>query len=95
MFAFNEERFKHFVIEDDEAESDLSLGSGVNDEVRQRQKQSSMDATEDSEEHSVLWRMFMSSTLQAPAFMVKNYSDNWHSTKNSKDLTMKTDVRHF
>ena len=22
-------------------------------------------------------------------FMVKNYSDNWHSIKNSKDLTMK------
>ena len=34
----------------DEAESDLSLGS-----VRKRQKQSSMDAPEDSEEHSVIW----------------------------------------
>ena len=33
--------------------------------------------------------MFMSSTLQASVFMVKNYSDNWHSIKNSKDLTMK------
>ena len=51
---------QHFVIEDDEAESDLSLGSRsflhrVNDQVRKRQKQSSMDATEDSEEHSVIW----------------------------------------
>ena len=85
---------QHFVIEDDEAESDLSLGSRsflhrVNDQVRKRQKQSSMDATEDSEEHSVRWRMFMSSTLQASVFMGKNYSDNWHSIKNSKDLTMK------
>ena len=85
---------QHFVIEDDEAESDLSLGSRsflhrVNDQVRERQKQSSMDATEDSEEHSVMWGMFMSSTLQASVFMVKNYSDNWHSIKNSKDLTMK------
>ena len=48
-----------------------------------------MDATEDNEEHSVIWRMFMSSTLRASVFMVKNYSDNWHSIKNSKDLTMK------
>ena len=31
----------------------------------------------------------MSSTLQASVFMVKNYSDNWHSIKNTKDLTMK------
>ena len=83
-----------FFIEDDEAESDLSSGSRsflhrVNDQVRKRQKQSSMDATEDSEEHSVIWRMFMSSTLQASVFMVKTYSDSWHSIKNSKDLTMK------
>ena len=49
----------------------------------------SVDATEDSEEHSVIWGMFMSSTLQASVFMGKNYSDNWHSIKNSKDLTMK------
>ena len=33
--------------------------------------------------------MFMSSTLQASVFMVKNYSDDWHFIKNSKDLTMK------
>ena len=33
--------------------------------------------------------MFRSSTLQASVFMVKNYSDNWHSIKNTKDLTMK------
>ena len=85
---------QHFVIEDDEAESDLSLGCRsflhrVNDQVRKRHKQSSMDATEDREEHSVIWGMFMSSTLQASVFMEKNYSDKWHSNKNSKDLTMK------
>ena len=34
--------------------------------------------------------MFMSSTLQASVFMGKNYSENLHSTKNTrKDLTMK------
>ena len=84
-----------FIVEHDkmnsytEAESDLSLGSRsflhrVNDQVRKRQKQSSLDATEDSEEHSVIWRMFMSSTSQASVFMGKNYSDNWHSTKISQ-----------
>ena len=31
-----------------------------NDQVRKRQKQSSKDAIEDSEEHSMIWRMFMS-----------------------------------
>ena len=31
----------------------------------------------------------MSSTLQTSVFIGKNCSDNWHSIKNSKDLTMK------
>ena len=31
----------------------------------------------------------MSSTLQASVFMMKNYSDNLHSIKNTEDLTMK------
>ena len=48
-----------------------------------------MDATKDSDKHSVLWRMFMSSTLQASVLMEKNDSDNWHSIKNTEDLTMK------
>ena len=66
----------------------------VNDQVRKRQKRSSMDATEDSEEHTVIWRMFMSSTLQASVFMVNSYSDNWHSIKNSISHN-ETDVRHI
>ena len=83
-----------FVTEDDETESDLSLKSRsflhrVNDQVRKRQKQSSTDATEDSEEHSVIWGMFMSVTLESSVFMGKNCSHNWHSIKNTKDLTMK------
>ena len=48
-----------------------------------------IDATKDSAKHSVIWEMFMSSTLQASVFMRKNYSDNWHSIKNTEDLTMK------
>ena len=52
--------------------------------------QSSQDAMQDSNKQFLVWSMFMSSTLQASVFMGKNYSDNWHSIKNTgKDLTMK------
>ena len=61
-------RAQQFIIGDDETELDLSLGSRsfldrVNDQVRKRQKRSSMNVTEDSEKHFVMWAMFMSSTL--------------------------------
>ena len=77
-----------------EAESEMSLESRsfmhrVKDQVRKRQNQSSKDATKDSDIHSVIWWMLMSSTLQASVFMEKNYSDNLHSIKITEDLTMK------
>ena len=89
-----------FIVENEkmnsytEAESELSLESRsfshrVNDQVRRKQNQSSKDATKDSDKHSVIWRMFMFSTLESSVLMVKNYSDNWHSIKNTKDFTMK------
>ena len=89
-----------FIVENDkmnsytEAESEMSLETRsflhrVNDQVRKRQNQFSKDATKDSDKHSVTWRVFMSSTLQASVFMVTNYSDNLHSIKNTEDLTMK------
>ena len=89
-----------FIIENDEtnsyteAESELSLGSRsflhkVNDQVRKRQKQPSKDATKDNDKHSVIWGMFMSSTLRASVSMGKNCSGNWHAIKNTEDLTMK------
>ena len=85
---------QQFIIGDDEAELELSLGSRsfldrVNDQVRKRQKRSSMNVTENDEKHSVMWRMFMSLTLESALFMGKNNSDNQHSIKNTKDLTMK------
>ena len=87
-------RPQQFIIGDDETELDLSLGSRsfldrVNDQVRKRQKRSSMNVTEDGEKHYVIWGMFMSGTLESAVFMGKNYSDNWHSIKNTKDLIMK------
>ena len=46
----------------------ISFLHRVNDQVQNRKNQSSKDATEDSEEHSVRWGMFMSSTLRASVF---------------------------
>ena len=58
--------------------------------MRKRQNQSSIDATQDSNKHSLIWRMFMSSTLEASIFMGKNYSENLRSIKNTvKNFTMK------
>ena len=66
-------RPQQFIIGNDETESELSVESRsflsrVNDQVRKRQKLSSMNVTEDSEMHSVKWRMFMSVTLDDPIF---------------------------
>ena len=93
-FVCRQRGAQQFVIGNDETESDLSLGSRsfldrLNDQVRKRQKRSSLNVTEDSEKHSVIWRMFMSSTLESSVFMGKNYSNDWHSIKITKDLTMK------
>ena len=83
-----------FVIDDDDmdsntaTESDLSLESRsflhrVNDRVRKILDQSSKDAMQDSNKHSLIWGMFLSSTLEASVFMGKNYSENLHSIRNT------------
>ena len=46
------------------------------------------DATQDSDKHSLIWRMLTFSTLQASAFMGKGYSDTSQS-KNTEDLNFK------
>ena len=50
---------------------------------------------QDIDKRSLMWRKFMSSTLQGSVLMVNNYSDNLHSIKNTEDLTNETDVRHI
>ena len=87
-----------FVIDDDDmdsdtaTESDLSLKSRsflhrVNDRLRKILDQSSKDAMQDIDKHSLICGKFMSSTLDASVFMGKNYSENLHSIKNTwKDL---------
>ena len=89
-----------FVIDDDmdsdtATESNLSLRSRsstnrVNDRLRKILDHSSKDAMQDIDKRSMVWRMFMSSTLEASVFMGKNYSEIPHSIKNTrKDLTLK------
>ena len=90
-----------FIVDDDDmdsntvAESHVSLKSRsflhrVNDRVRKMLDQSSKDATQDSNKHSLIWGMFMSSTLQASVFMGKEYSEILRPIKNTgSNLTMK------
>ena len=90
---------QQFIIGDDEAELELSLGSRsfvnrVNDQVRKRQKRSSMNVTGDCEKHSKIWGMFMSVTLESAFFMGKNFSDNQHSIKNKRSH-IETNVRRI
>ena len=42
-----------------------------------------------SEEHSIIWGMFMAATMNAATFMGKNFMDNENSIKNSTDLILK------
>ena len=81
------------VIGNDETELELSLKSRsfvnrVNDQVRKWQKIIS-NVTEDGEEHSMIWGMFMAVTVESAVFMGKNYQNNCHSIANTTDLTLK------
>ena len=84
---------QQFVIGNDEAELELSVESRsfvnrVNDQVRKRQKRISTVAG-DGEEHSMIWRMFMTVTMESAVFMGKNYLNNCESIVNTTDLTLK------
>ena len=47
------------------------------------------NVTEDGEEHSMIWRTFMTVTMESVVFMGKNYQNNCHSIANTTDLTLK------
>ena len=86
-------RPQQFIIGNDETEFELSVESRscvnrVNDQVRKRQKRFS-NVTEDGEKHSMIWRMFMSVTMESAVFMGKNYLNNCQSIANTTDLTFK------
>ena len=59
------------------------------------QNQSSKDAMQDSDKHSLIWRMFMSSTFEASVFTGKNYSEHLHSVNLYREQShSETDVKH-
>ena len=60
----------------------------VRDQVRIRQKRMSSIA-ENCTEHSIIWGMFMATTLNAATFMGKNYSTMQNVVKNQESLTLK------
>ena len=60
----------------------------VRDQVRIRQKRMSSIA-ENCTEHSIIWGMFMATTLNAATFMGKNFSTIQSVVKNHENLTLK------
>ena len=60
----------------------------VRNQVRIRQERMSSIA-ENCTEHSIIWRMFMATTLNAATFMGKNYSTMQNVVKNEESLTLK------
>ena len=101
----NAQHTDRFIVENDkmnsytEAESELWLESRsflhtVNDQVRKRQNQSSKDATKDSDKRSVIWGMFMSSTLQTSVFMEEEILIQGAFHQKYRRSHNETDVRH-
>ena len=86
------------VNNDDDMDSDTATESNssrksrsflhrVNDRLRKMLDQYSTDAMQDSNKHSLIWRMFMSSTLEASVFMGKILRKFTFHQNTGKDLT--------
>ena len=75
---------ENFVLGSDAAE----FVNKVKDQVRNRQNRMS-NVAESGEEHSIIWGMFMATTLNAATFMGKNFSTIQSVVKNHEDLTLK------
>ena len=76
--------FENFVMGSDAAE----FVDKVKDQVRSRQKRMS-NVAESGEEHSIIWGMFMATTLNAATFLGKNFSTIQSVVKNPESLTLK------
>ena len=76
--------FENFIVGSDTTE----FVNKVKNQVRIRQKRMSNDA-EDCTEHSIIWRMFVATTLNAATFMGKNFSTMQNVVKNQESLTLK------
>ena len=76
--------FENFVMGSDATE----FVNIVKDQVQNRQKRMSSIA-ESCNEHSIIWGMFMATTLNAATFMGKNFSTFQSVVKNQESLTLK------
>ena len=76
--------FEDFIMGSDTTE----FVNKVKNQVRIRQKRMSIIA-EDCTEHSIIWGMFMATTLNAATFMGKNSSIMQNAVKNQESLTLK------
>ena len=76
--------FEKFVMGSDAAE----FVNKVKDQVRNRQKRM-LNVAESGDEHSIIWGMFMATTLNAATFMGKNFSTIQSVVKNHESLTLK------
>ena len=76
--------FEKFIVGSDTTE----FVNKVRNQVRIRQKRMS-DDTEDCTEHSIVWRMFMATTLNAATFMGKSYSTMQNVVQNEEKITLK------
>ena len=92
------------VIDDDmdsdtAAESNLCIRSRsflnrLNDRLRKMLDRSPEDAMQDIDKRSMIWRMFMSSTMEASVFMGKNYPEILYFIKKIRRKShFKEDVR--
>ena len=76
--------FENFVMGSDATE----FVNKIKDQVRNRQKRMS-NIAESCNEHSIIWGMFMATTLNAATFMGKNFSTIQSFVKNYESLTLK------
>ena len=82
---YQEEAYsENFVMGSDAAE----FVNKVKDQVRNRQKRMS-NVAESGDEHSIIWRMFMATTLNAATFMGNNFSTIQSVVKNHEHLSLK------
>ena len=76
--------FEKFIVGSDTTE----FVNKVKNQVQIRQKRMSNNAEECSE-HSIVWRMFMATTLNAVTFMGKSYSTMQNVVQNEEKITLK------
>ena len=93
-------RPQQFIIGNDETESELSVesrsfSSRVNDQVRKRQKRSSMNVTKNEEKHSMIWGMSCLQNIGIICIHGKELLRQLAFHQEYRRCHIETDVRHI